>query len=409
MIKQPKRRFMSFQELSLISPVLKAIALKGYEIPSKIQAEAIPPLLEGKHVLGRAETGTGKTAAFLIPIIQKLHLSYQDKSRHPQALILAPTRELAEQIKESMKEYGKFSHLRTLAVYGGISDRFQKKDLLKGIDVLIATPGRLLDLMRQKAVHLKDIKHFVLDEADRMLDMGFIDDVKFIISKLPEEKQMMMFSATLDREVLKLADQYLKDYETIDVAPKAVDMSQIKQSIFYVSKKEKMSLLRHHLQTLGMVQTLIFSKTKITADFITELLIQEGFNAKSIHGDKSQQQRQRALDAFKANKIELLIATDVAARGLDIKALPRIINYDMPEQADAYIHRMGRTGRAGLTGEVFSYCSKDERHLLRPITQQLKSQIEAVIHPFEEVVAPKVPFNRSKKAPSLSKSKKRRY
>jgi len=400
---------MSFQELQLIPPVLKAIQLKGYEIPSKIQAEAIPHLLLGKHVLGRAETGTGKTAAFLIPIIQTLHLSYHNKTRHPQALILAPTRELAEQIKESMKDYGKFSHLKTLAVYGGVSDRFQKKDLQKGIDVLIATPGRLLDLMRQKAIHLKDIKHFVLDEADRMLDMGFIDDVKLIISKLPEQKQMMMFSATIDREVLKLADQYLVDYETIDVAPKAVDMSQIKQTLYYVSKKDKMNLLKHQLQTLGMVQTLIFTKTKMTADMLTDMLVDEGFSAKVIHGDKSQQQRQRALDSFKQNKIELLVATDVAARGLDIKALPRIINYDMPEQPDAYIHRMGRTGRAGLSGEVFSYCAKDERHLLRPITQQLKSDIQVVTHPYEEVVAPKVPFNRNKKRPNISKPFKKRY
>ena len=400
---------MSFQELQLIPPVLKAIQLKGYEIPSKIQAEAIPHLLLGKHVLGRAETGTGKTAAFLIPIIQTLHLSYHNKTRHPQALILAPTRELAEQIKESMKDYGKFSHLKTLAVYGGVSDRFQKKDLQKGIDVLIATPGRLLDLMRQKAIHLKDIKHFVLDEADRMLDMGFIDDVKLIISKLPEQKQMMMFSATIDREVLKLADQYLVDYETIDVAPKAVDMSQIKQTLYYVSKKDKMNLLKHQLQTLGMVQTLIFTKTKMTADMLTDMLVDEGFSAKVIHGDKSQQQRQRALDAFKQNKVELLVATDVAARGLDIKALPRIINYDMPEQPDAYIHRMGRTGRAGLSGEVFSYCAKDERHLLRPITQQLKSDIQVVTHPYEEVVAPKVPFNRNKKRPNISKPFKKRY
>jgi ATP-dependent RNA helicase RhlE len=400
---------MSFQELQLIPPVLKAIQLKGYEIPSKIQAEAIPHLLLGKHVLGRAETGTGKTAAFLIPIIQTLHLSYHNKTRHPQALILAPTRELAEQIKESMKDYGKFSHLKTLAVYGGVSDRFQKKDLQKGIDVLIATPGRLLDLMRQKAIHLKDIKHFVLDEADRMLDMGFIDDVKLIISKLPEQKQMMMFSATIDREVLKLADQYLVDYETIDVAPKAVDMSQIKQTLYYVSKKDKMNLLKHQLQTLGMVQTLILTKTKMTADMLTDMLVDEGFSAKVIHGDKSQQQRQRALDAFKQNKIELLVATDVAARGLDIKALPRIINYDMPEQPDAYIHRMGRTGRAGLSGEVFSYCAKDERHLLRPITQQLKSDIQVVTHPYEEVVAPKVPFNRNKKRPNISKPFKKRY
>jgi ATP-dependent RNA helicase RhlE len=382
---------MSFELLDLKKTVLKALHFKGYETPSPIQKQAIPLLIEGKDVLGRAETGTGKTAAFALPIIQSLHERYHEKGKHPLALILAPTRELVEQIKESFKDYGKYSHLRTFAVYGGVSIKPQKENLKRGIDILIATPGRLLDLMNQGSVSLQDISFLVLDEADRMVDMGFIKDVTYIMDQCPKTRQTMMFSATLDREVMAIADRYLTKYEIVDVAPAAIEMDNIEQFIYYVSKNDKTHLLKYHLEKDGRLQTLIFTRTKHGAENLTKVLMKSGYKVQSIHGNKSQAQRTKALDAFKKHHIEILVATDVAARGLDIKALPRIINFDMPEQADAYIHRMGRTGRAGLEGVVYSYCDKEERHLVKVIEKLIKMPIQTVSHEWEEVVAPVKP------------------
>jgi ATP-dependent RNA helicase RhlE len=375
---------MLFSSLPLIQPILRAVDKKGYTTPSPIQEAAIPIIVEGKNVLGRAETGTGKTAAFSLPIIQ--HLNEIGNKRHPSALILAPTRELVEQIKDSFLSYGSFTNLRVLAVYGGISDRPQKQKLAKGVDILVATPGRLLDLINQKSLMLKFITHFVIDEADRMFDMGFILDVTKIMNMLPKEKQTMMFSATLDREVMNLADEHIGDYEVIDVAKEKVELNHITQQLFYVSKRNKIQLLKDQIKNGPAVQTLIFTRTKHGADQLATILMDMKLKVAVIHGNKSQQQRLRALQGFKANRFEFLIATDVAARGLDIPALPRIINYDVPEQADAYIHRMGRTGRAGLTGDVYTYCSKEERLLLKPIFKELEAPLVSTSHAYEEIV-----------------------
>lgn len=394
---------MLFSSLPLIQPILKAVDKKGYTTPSPIQEAAIPVIVEGKNVLGRAETGTGKTAAFSLPIIQTL--SKLGNKRHPSALVLAPTRELVEQIKDSFLSYGSFTNLKVLAVYGGVSDRPQKQKLAKGIDILVATPGRLLDLINQKAVMLKFISHFVIDEADRMFDMGFIADVTKIMNMLPKNKQTLMFSATLDREVMALADQHIGTYEVVDVANEKVDLEHITQQLFYVSKRKKIELLKLHIKEGPALQTLIFTRTKRGADQLSKLLSDMHIKVAVIHGDKSQHQRLRALQGFKAHKYEFLIATDVAARGLDIPALPRIINYDVPEQADAYIHRMGRTGRAGLSGDVYTYCSKEERLLLKPIFKELESPLISTKHPFEEIVEVKKILAR----PFAKKSGKHRY
>jgi ATP-dependent RNA helicase RhlE len=383
---------MLFSSLPLIQPILRAVDKKGYTTPSPIQEAAIPLIVEGKNVLGRAETGTGKTAAFSLPIIQ--HLTEIGPKRYPSALILAPTRELVEQIKDSFLSYGSFTNLRVLAVYGGISDRPQKQKLAKGVDIVVATPGRLLDLINQKALSIKFITHFVIDEADRMFDMGFILDVTKIMNMLPKEKQSMMFSATLDREVMKLADEHIGQYEIIDVAKEKVTLDHITQQLFYVSKKNKIQLLKDQIKDGPAVQTLIFTRTKHGADQLSKLLLDMHLKVSVIHGNKSQQQRLKALQGFKANKYEFLIATDVAARGLDIPALPRIINYDVPEQADAYIHRMGRTGRAGLSGDVYTYCSKEERLLLKPIFKELKTNLISTPNAYEEIIEVKKPHAR---------------
>lgn len=397
---------MTFESLELKKPLLKAILEKGYESPSPIQKQAIPLLIQGKDVLGRAETGTGKTAAFALPIIQHLHESYHEKTKHPQALIIAPTRELVEQIKESFMHYGKFSHSKVLSVYGGISIQKQKQVLKGGVDILVATPGRLLDLMRQKSVSLNHIKFLVLDEADRMVDMGFVKDVKDIMNACPKERQTMMFSATLDREVMAIADQYLSKYDVVDVAPQEFQMDHIKQSLFYVSKEDKLELLKHQLQTEGNIQTLIFVRTKHGADKLTKAIAKLDYRVTAIHGDKTQHQRTKALDLFKKNQFEILVATDVAARGLDIKNLPRIINFDMPEAADAYIHRMGRTGRAGQDGIVYSYASKLERNHVRAVESTIKASIPVISHEWEEVVA--APKRTAKRNPKLSGRRRRR-
>ena len=394
---------MLFSSLPLIKPILKAVDKKGYTTPSPIQEAAIPVIVEGKNVLGRAETGTGKTAAFSLPIIQTL--SKLGNKRHPSALVLAPTRELVEQIKDSFISYGSFTNLKVLAVYGGVSDRPQKQKLAKGIDILVATPGRLLDLINQKAVMLKFISHFVIDEADRMFDMGFIVDVSKIMNMLPKNKQTLMFSATLDREVMALADEHIGTYEVVDVANEKVDLEHITQQLFYVSKRKKIDLLKSHIKEGPAVQTLIFTRTKRGADQLSKLLFDMHLKVAVIHGDKSQHQRLRALQGFKSHKYEFLIATDVAARGLDIPALPRIINYDVPEQADAYIHRMGRTGRAGLSGDVYTYCSKEERLLLKPIFKELESPLISTKHPFEEIVEVK----KIQARPFAKKSGRHRY
>ena len=371
---------MTFDQLNIINPILKAIAQEGYTEPSPIQEQAIPVLLQKHDMLASAQTGTGKTAAFAIPIIQglyQLELEIQGKKRI-QALILAPTRELAEQIKDSFRNYSRDLGIITEVVYGGVSQKNQEIALKRGVDVLIATPGRLLDLMAQRLISLKYIKYFVLDEADRMLDMGFIHDVKKIASSIPKERQTMLFSATLPKEIINLAKDLLKDPVRIEVTPPEAMVDKISQKLFHVTKKDKSNLLIDLLVNPKLESVLIFTRTKQGANKLVKELLSYGVKADAIHGNKSQSNRQKALEAFKAKNLRVLVATDIAARGIDIDELSHVINYDLPETPETYVHRMGRTGRAGLSGEAYTFCSTDEDHLLKSIEKHIDMKIPVV-------------------------------
>lgn len=386
---QKKGYFMTFQELNIISPILKAVAHEGYEVPSPIQEQAIPVLLEGKDMLASAQTGTGKTAAFAIPIIQALYQQPRDynQKRKLQALVLAPTRELADQIKESFRNYSRDLGIKTEVIYGGVSQRPQEVAIHKGMDVLVATPGRLLDLMNQGLIKLDGIKYFVLDEADRMLDMGFIHDVRKIVSVVPKERQTMLFSATIPNEILKLANDLLKDPVRIEVTPPEQMIDKIKQSLYYVSKKDKFKLLLEVLVNPKLTSVLVFTRTKHGANKLVKELLAYGVKTDAIHGNKSQARRQQALLEFKQRKLRVLVATDIAARGIDIDELSHVINYDLPETPETYVHRMGRTGRAGLSGEAYSFCSHDEINLLKAIEKHIQMTIPVnAIHDFHVVI-----------------------
>jgi len=368
---------MTFQELKIIHPILKAIAFEGYEVPSAIQEEAIPILLDGKDILASAQTGTGKTAAFAIPIIQLLNKQdiQQGYNKNIKALVLAPTRELAEQIKESFRTYSRGMGLKIEVIYGGVSQRNQETALNKGVDILIATPGRLIDLMNQGLVHLEKVEFFVLDEADRMLDMGFIHDVKRITDKIPRKRQTMLFSATIPNEILKLANELLTNPIRIEITPPDAMIDKIKQSLFYVPKKDKTNLLIDLLVRPELRTLLVFTRTKHGANKLVKELLSYGVKADAIHGNKSQNKRQAALLSFKTGKLRVLVATDIAARGIDIDELSHVINFDLPETPETYVHRIGRTGRAGFSGEAYSFCSQEEQLLLNSIEKHIKMQI----------------------------------
>ncbi|MFA5290088.1 MAG: DEAD/DEAH box helicase [Candidatus Izemoplasmatales bacterium] len=368
---------MKFQDLNIIPPILKALITKEYEEPTPIQIEAIPLLLEGKDILGSAQTGTGKTAAFAIPILQRLYIERQPHQtrREIKALILAPTRELALQIHDNFIEYGKNIDLRTTVIYGGVSQSKQVAILQRGIDILVATPGRLLDLIQQKILTLAKVSILVLDEADRMLDMGFVKDVKKIIAMVPQARQTMLFSATIPPAIMNLATEILHQPERIKITPEAQLIDKISQSVYHVEKKKKIDLLIQLLNHKELKSVLVFSKTKHGANRIVKTLIQHNIPAVAIHGNKSQGARQEALFQFKAKKIRVLVATDIAARGIDIDELSHVINFDLPDVAETYIHRMGRTGRAGLTGVAISFCAEDEMDMLRDIQKYIKMSI----------------------------------
>lgn len=368
---------MTFKELNIIAPILKAIESEGYITPSPIQAQAIPVLFEGHDLLASAQTGTGKTAAFAVPILQALYNNkdYGNKEHIIKALILAPTRELAEQIKDSFRTYSKQLDIRTEVVYGGVSQRTQEKALNRGIDILIATPGRLMDLMAQKLIDLRKVEYFVLDEADLMLDMGFIHDVRRIIVSMPKERQTSLFSATMPKEILRFAAELLTNPVRIEVTPPEAMIDKIKQSVFFVTKKDKTNLLLDILIDPKHETLLIFTRTKHGANKLVKDLISYGLKANAIHGDKTQHQRQQALDDFKNKKLRILVATDIAARGIDIDELSHVINYDLPETPETYVHRMGRTGRAGLSGEAYSFCSQEENNLLKDIERHIKMSV----------------------------------
>ncbi|MDO9490989.1 DEAD/DEAH box helicase [Acetobacterium sp.] len=382
---------MQFEDLNIIQPIQKALTAEGYTEATPIQEKAIPSLLEGRDLLGCAQTGTGKTAAFAIPILQGL--SYEQRNlkgnRPIKALILAPTRELALQISDSFKAYGKFLGLRTLVIYGGVSQNPQTKALGAGVDILVATPGRLLDLINQKYIKLGQIKSFVLDEADMMLDMGMLQDVRKIIKHMPVERQNMLFSATMPMEIAKLSGSILKNPVKVTITPVSSTVEVIAQNVYYVNKANKINLLVHLLKNKEIVSALVFSRTKHGADKIVKHLERAGFKAQAIHGNKSQNARQLALNNFKERKTRILVATDIAARGIDIDELSHVFNYDLPEVPETYVHRIGRTGRAGLGGIAIAFCDQEEMPLLDGIEKLVSKSIPVVeVHPFPLVEVP---------------------
>ena len=359
---------MTFKELRIIEPILKALDEKGYTTPTDIQQQAILPALENRDILGLAQTGTGKTAAFSLPIIQQLYKERNNsKKREIRALIKTPTRELAIQINECLADYTKFTNIRHCVIFGGVKQNTQVNELKQGVDILVATPGRLLDLMNQGVINLNFINHFVLDEADRMLDMGFIHDIRRILAKLPKKKQTLFFSATMPPSIDKLSRSILYKPVKVEVAPVSSVVDTIEQCVYFVEKQEKKDLLISLLKKDTRKSILVFSRTKHGADKIARILSKAGIDSAAIHGNKSQNARQRALTNFKSNEIRVLIATDIAARGIDIDQLELVINYDLPDVAETYVHRIGRTGRAGKDGTAFTFCAQDERAMLKDI------------------------------------------
>ena len=376
---------MTFEQLHIIEPILKALSAEGYTHPTPIQEQSIPILLRGKDLLGCAQTGTGKTAAFAIPILQNI---YMERHGNPgrriiRTLVVTPTRELAIQIEESFTAYGRFTGIKNTVIFGGVKQGSQTNALRKGVDVLIATPGRLLDLMQQGYISLKDVKYFVLDEADQMLDMGFIHDIKKIIAKLPTERQSLFFSATMPPAILNLSGQILGNPEKVTVSPKQATAEKVDQTLYFVSKKSKPKLLIHLLKTEEINSALVFSRTKHGANKVVKLLAKAGINADAIHGNKSQGARQRALEKFKLGQIKVLIATDIAARGIDIEELSHVINFDIPNIPETYVHRIGRTGRAGASGIGLSFCDVEEKPYLKDIQKLIDQKIPVITeHPF---------------------------
>ena len=381
----------SFDQLDLIDPIRKALQAEGYSTPTPIQAQSIPYLLEGRDLLGCAQTGTGKTAAFAIPLIQRLSTSIQAVdapasrgARRPiKALILTPTRELAIQIEESFRAYGRFTPLKYTVIFGGVGQKPQTDALRAGVDVLIATPGRLLDLMSQGYVHLKDLEYFVLDEADRMLDMGFIHDVRKVISALPSKRQTLFFSATMPPEIQRLSASILANPVKVEVTPASSTAETVQQQVYFTDKPNKAALLTHLMREMDIRQVLVFTRTKHGADKLARLLMKAGITADAIHGNKAQNYRQRALNNFKDKKIRALVATDIAARGIDIDMLGFVVNYEIPNVPETYVHRIGRTGRAGASGLAISLCDQEEVEYLRDIQRLIKRDVPVVEqHPF---------------------------
>jgi ATP-dependent RNA helicase RhlE len=368
---------MTFKDLGIIEPILKALQSEGYTVPTPIQSQAIPILLKGKDLLGVAQTGTGKTAAFAIPILQQLYLAKtkQQLGRGIKVLIVTPTRELAIQIGESFKVYGQHTGIRNTVVFGGVKQGKQTQALQRGVEILIATPGRLLDLMNQGFISLKDVEFAVLDEADQMLDMGFIHDIKKIISKLPPKRQSLFFSATMPKDIVELSRKILGDFEQVTVKPEQTTAEKVEQGVYFVSKKNKPKLLVHMLGEKPADSVLVFSRTKHGANKIVKVLDRADIRSAAIHGNKSQTARQKALGDFKDGKLKVLVATDIAARGIDVEELSLVVNYDLPNVAETYVHRIGRTGRASASGIAVSFCDKEERPYLSDIEKLIKQQV----------------------------------
>jgi ATP-dependent RNA helicase RhlE len=382
---------MRFDNLDIIAPILKALKEEEYSEPTSIQEKAIPLILKGNDVLGSAQTGTGKTAAFAIPILQHLFLDRQqnNRTRKIRALVITPTRELAIQIADSFTTYGKFTGIKNTVVFGGVNQGAQTNALSRGIDVLVATPGRLLDLMDQGFIQLNNIEYFVLDEADRMLDMGFIHDIRKIIAQLPTKRQSLFFSATMPKNIVELSRKILKDPLKVEVSPVSSAAETLKQYLYYTNKSSKKDLLFHILQDQKIDQVLLFSRTKHGADKIARNLVKQKIKTAAIHGDKAQNQRQKVLSQFKAGEIRVLVATDIAARGIDIDKLKYVINYDIPNIAETYVHRIGRSGRAGEEGTAISICEPDENAFIKDIEKLINQKIQLVReNPFPQTEKP---------------------
>ncbi len=382
---------MAFNKLGLIEPILKALADEGYATPTPIQQQSIPLILEKRDLLGCAQTGTGKTAAFAIPILQLLYEEKKNEAgrKNIKVLILTPTRELAIQIDESFAAYGRYTGLTHAVIFGGVSQVPQVNQLKQGVDILTATPGRLLDLMSQGYIGLQHLKIFVLDEADRMLDMGFIHDVKRVIIKLPVKRQTLFFSATMPPEIQKLADVLLTKPAKVEVTPVSSTVDKIDQGLFYVDKANKPQLLMYLLKSPAIITALVFTRTKHGADKVVKILHKADITAAAIHGNKSQNARQHALTQFKNGNLRVLVATDIAARGIDIDDLTHVFNYDLPDVPETYVHRIGRTGRAGNAGVAIAFCDAEEREELRAIQKLIAKTIPVVEnHPFPAGTAP---------------------
>lgn len=407
---------MNFTSLGLIDPILDALEDEGYTHPTPIQKLSIPILLKRKDLLGSAQTGTGKTAAFSIPIIQHL-CQDNDQTRGKRkirALIVTPTRELAIQIGDNFTAYGRYTHLRNTVIFGGVKQTAQTNALRQGVDVLVATPGRLLDLIDQGFITLKDIKYFVLDEADRMLDMGFIHDIRKIIELLPKRRQSLFFSATMPPDIVKLSRKILGDFEQVIVKPEQTTAEKVDQELYYISKKAKSKLLLHLLREEEYDSVLIFTRTKHGANRVVQFLGKKKLKAAAIHGNKSQTARQKALGDFKSGELQILVATDIAARGIDVEQLSLVINYELPNVPETYVHRIGRTGRASASGRAISFCNIEERAYLKDIHKLIKQKIPVIEeHPFVEeskdevIVRPERPQNKSKQNSDRSGNRNR--
>ena len=404
---------MLFEDLSLSKSIQRAVFEEGYTHPTPIQEKSIPIILSGKDLVGCAQTGTGKTAAFAIPIIHNIHkmIGSSKKTKEIRCLVVTPTRELAVQIGESFDTYGKYTNIRQLTVFGGVSQIPQVDQLKKGIDILIATPGRLLDLHKQGFVNFDHLHYLVLDESDLMLDMGFINDVRKIVKLVPTNRQTLLFSATMPLAIRELADTFLNKPEYVSVTPVSSTAEIIEQRLYYVEKENKRGLLYHLIRNENLNNVLVFVRTKHGADNVVKALKKQGVNAEAIHGDKSQTARQRVLDNFKNKEISVLVATDIAARGIDIESLPFVINFDLPNIPETYVHRIGRTGRAGNGGISISFCGKDEAPYWKDIEKLIKVNVKVIKeHPFpwkEEIPNPVAkPDLRNKKKPQVTNSRK---
>ncbi len=382
---------MEFKDLEIIEPILKALKEENYTEPTSIQEKTIPLILNRNDILGSAQTGTGKTAAFAVPILQHIFLDRQlnNSPRKIKSLIITPTRELAIQIGASFRVYGKYTGINNTVVFGGVKQGPQTIALRKGVDILVATPGRLLDLMDQGFIRLKDVEYFVLDEADRMLDMGFINDIRKIIAKLPEKRQSLFFSATMPEHIVQLSKKILTNPKKVEVSPVSSTADTIRQYLYYTNKALKKDLLHHILKDRKIDQVLLFSRTKHGADKIARHLKKQRINTAVIHGDKAQNHRQKVLAQFKAGEIRVLAATDIAARGIDIDKLKYVINYDIPNEAETYVHRIGRSGRAGEEGNAISLCGPEENAYIRDIERLINRKIERVKeNPFPQTDKP---------------------